>query len=96
MNIFRQHARVRAARAQLTAARHALQEPAAALLARGHAHPLGTLGIAAGAGFVLGRLDVHPLRVPGVGPLLGSGAAGLLAQGARLFADLLGGDGDTA
>ena len=55
-------------------------------LARGHAHPLTTLGLAAGAGVLLGRMDVHPLRVPALGSLFGSGVAELLAEGARWVA----------
>jgi hypothetical protein len=58
------------------------------LLARGHAHPLTTVGGAAGAGFVLGRLNVHPLRIPGLGSLLGGGLAEAVAYGTRLVAEL--------
>jgi hypothetical protein len=69
-------------------ARHALTTPAAALLVRGRAHPLTMVGSAAGAGFVLGSLGVHPLRVPGLGPLLGGGVAEVVAHGVRLIAEL--------
>jgi hypothetical protein len=31
---------------------------------------------------------VHPLRVPGLGPLLGGGLAEVVAHGARLIAEL--------
>lgn len=88
MSIIRRLSKVKAAQARMTAARHALSTPTAALLARGHAHPLTTLGTAAGAGFVLGRLNVHPLRIPGLGSLLGGGLAEAVAYGTRLIAEL--------
>ena len=88
MSIFQRVARVRAARLRLRAARLAVSPPAAALLARGKQHPLGTVGAAAGAGFVLGRLNVHPLRIPGFGALLGGGLAEAVAWGTRLIAEL--------
>ncbi|MBQ4856348.1 hypothetical protein IMW82_16895 [Rhodanobacter sp. B2A1Ga4] len=83
-----QHARVQAARLRVRAARHELSTPAAALLARGRDYPLLTVGAAAGAGFVLGSLNVHPLRVPGLAPLLGGGLAEAVAHGTRLLAEL--------
>ena len=46
------------------------------------------MGVAAGAGFVLGSLNVHPLRVPGVGPLLSGGLADAVAFGTRMIAEL--------
>jgi hypothetical protein len=88
MNIFQRVARVRAAHVRMRAARLAVSPPAAALLARGKRHPLGTVGAAAGAGFVLGRLNVHPLRIPGFGALLGGGLAEAVAYGTRLIAEL--------
>ncbi len=88
MSVFDQLAKVQAAQLRMSAARHELSPPAAALLARGHAHPLTTVGVAAGAGFVLGTLNVHPLRVPGVGPLLSGGLADAVAFGTRLIAEL--------
>ena len=88
MSIIGKSASVRAAQARMQAARHEVAVPAAALLARGREHPLSVVGAAAGAGFVLGRLDVHPLRVPGLGPLLKGGAAELVAQAAGLIAEL--------
>ncbi len=84
----RELARVRKAQARMRAARTELAQPAAALLARGHAHPLATLGAAAGAGFVLGRLDVSPLRIPALGSLLSGGLAEAVAYGTRLIAEL--------
>ncbi|WP_323135386.1 hypothetical protein [Dyella silvatica] len=83
----RQLRAVRVARAQAAAARGALVEPAVALLARGKRHPLSTVGVAAGAGFVLGQLNMHPLRVPGLGALLSGTAAELVAQATRLIAE---------
>lgn len=88
MSVFKQVANVREARLRMSAARRAVQSPAAALLVRGHRYPLTTVGAAAGAGFVLGTLDVHPLRVPGVSSLLGGGLADAVSYGTRLIAEL--------
>jgi hypothetical protein len=88
MKIVRQMARVRAARERMTQARHEVGEPASALLARGREYPLTTVGLATGAGFALGSLDVHPLRVPGLASLVGGGLAEVLAQGTRLLAGM--------
>jgi hypothetical protein len=88
VSVFDQFAKVQAAQLRMSAARHELSTPAAALLARGHAYPLTTVGAAAGAGFVLGSLNVHPLRVPGMGPLLSGGLADAVAFGTRLIAEL--------
>lgn len=96
MNIFRQRARVREAQARMGKVRRELTTPAASLLARGHAYPLTTVGVAAGAGFVLGNLNVHPLRVPGLGALLGGGMAEAVAQATRLIAEFGVGDGQAA
>jgi hypothetical protein len=96
MSLFRQIDKVRAAQARVARHRTELAAPAAALLARGHRHPLATMGAAAGAGFVLGRLNVHPLRLPGLGTLLGSGLAEAVAHGTRLMAELGLADGDDA
>lgn len=87
MSMIKQVRAVREARARVAAARGALAEPAGALLARGRRHPLGTVGVAAGLGVVLGTLDVHPLRVPGLGALLSGSAAELVAQAARLVTE---------
>lgn len=88
MSMFDRVAKVQAAQLRMRTARHALTTPAAALLVRGRAHPLTMVGSAAGAGFVLGSLGVHPLRVPGLGPLLGGGVAEVVAHGVRLIAEL--------
>jgi hypothetical protein len=88
MKIVTQMARVRAAQARMTQARHAVGEPATALLARGRAYPLTTVGLAAGAGFALGSADVHPLQVPGLASLVGGGLAEVLAQGTHLLAGM--------
>ncbi|MFC5742188.1 hypothetical protein [Dyella tabacisoli] len=85
---------VRAAHKNATQARGALVEPAAALLARGKRHPLSTVGVAAGAGFVLGQLNMHPLRVPGLGALLSGTAAEVVAQATRLIAEFAAGGTD--
>lgn len=86
MSMFGQHARVRAAQRRMRAARAAVARPAASLLARGERHPVATLGVAAGAGFVMGRMNVHPLRVPGLGGLLGGVLTELTALGASFLA----------
>ncbi len=96
MKLFGQIGKVRAAQARVAAHRAELVAPAAALLARGERHPLTVLGVASGAGFVLGSLDVHPLRVPGLSPLLRSGLAEAVAQGVRLLAELGAGAADDA
>ena len=88
MSIVQRLSRVKLAQARMTAARHALSTPTSALLARGHDNPLTTVGMAAGAGFVLGRLNVHPLRIPGLGSLLGGGLAEAVAYGTKLIAEL--------
>ncbi|WP_254063253.1 hypothetical protein [Rhodanobacter sp. L36] len=88
MSIFDRIGKVKAAQARMALARHELSTPTAALLARGHAHPLTTVGAAAGAGFVLGKLNVHPLRIPGLGSLLGGGLAEAVAYGTKLVAEL--------
>jgi hypothetical protein len=88
VSVFDQFAKVQAAQLRMSAARQELSTPAAALLARGHAYPLTTVGAAAGAGFVLGSLNVHPLRVPGMGALLSGGLADAVAFGTRLIAEL--------
>ncbi len=88
MSIFKRIGKVRAAQARMSLARLELSTPTAALLARGHAHPLTTMGAAAGAGFVLGRLNVHPLRIPGLSSVLGGGLAEAVAYGTKLVAEL--------
>ncbi|MGP1667804.1 MAG: hypothetical protein ACTS5I_18280 [Rhodanobacter sp.] len=88
MSFFKQIDRVRSAQLRMREARHAVSVPAASLLARSHAHPLTTVGAATGAGFVLGSLNVHPLRVPGMGALLSGGLAEALAFGTRIVAEL--------
>lgn len=87
MSLPKQLQAVRAAQARAREARHELAVPAQALLSRGYRYPLTTVGAAAGAGFVLGQLNVHPLRVPGLGALLSGTAAELVGQGARLLAE---------
>lgn len=87
MNVFDQLARVRVAQLRMSAARQDVSTPVAALLTRSHQHPLTTVGVAAGAGFALGSLNVHPLRVPGLGSLVGGGLAEVVAHGTRLLAE---------
>jgi len=88
MSVFRQMTRVNVARSRVAAARHELGTPAGALLARGREYPLTTVGVAAGAGFALGTLNVQPLRVPGLVSLLSGGVAEALTHGTRLLAEL--------
>jgi hypothetical protein len=88
MSVFKQMAKVRCAQQEMKVARAELTPPAAALLARGQRYPLATVGTAAGAGFVLGSLNVHPLRVPGMGALLSGGLAETVAYAARLVSEL--------
>ncbi|RDI99137.1 hypothetical protein DVT68_11720 [Dyella solisilvae] len=87
MSLIKQLHAVRTARHHAQTARQELATPAHALLARGRQYPLTTVGVAAGAGFVLGQFDVHPLRVPGLGALLGGTAAEVVGQAARLVAE---------
>jgi hypothetical protein len=87
MSLFDRLAKVKSAQLRMRLARRELAAPAALLLARGRENPLATVGVAAGAGVVLGTLDVHPLRVPGFGSLLSGGLAEVVAQGTRLVAD---------
>ncbi|MGY3040894.1 hypothetical protein ACVWWQ_002525 [Rhodanobacter sp. TND4EL1] len=87
MSLFNRVARVKAAQLRMELARHEVARPASNLLARGREHPLTTVGMAAGAGVVLGSLNVHPLRVPGLGSLLSGGFAEVVAQGTRLAAE---------
>lgn len=88
MGLFEQGAKVRLAEARMVAARAGVAAPASALLVRGKQHPLTTVSAAAGAGFVLGRLNLHPLRIPGLGALLSGGMAEMVAMGARLIAEM--------
>jgi len=88
MSLFKQLAKVRTAQADMKLARSELSAPATALLARSQRYPLSTVSVAAGTGLVLGRFNVHPLRVPGLSSLLGGGVAEAIAHGARLFSAL--------
>jgi hypothetical protein len=88
MNLFKQWARVRKAQSHMAMARRRVGEPAGALLARVNEYPLTTLGVAAGGGFALGSLNVHPLRVPGMASLLSGSVAGLIAHGSQWLAEL--------
>lgn len=88
MGLLKNLKRVRRAQARMTLAQAELQIPAEALLARGRRYPLISVGSAAGAGFVLGKLNVHPLRVPGLGGLLSGGLSEAVALGTRLIAEL--------
>lgn len=83
MKFFPQLTEVARAQARVRAAREELGQPMTSLFARSDRHPLSTVGIAAGVGFALGSLNLHPLRVPGVGPLLGGGLADAAALATR-------------
>ena len=88
MSVFKNLARVRMARLRVELVRHQLGEPASALLARGREYPLTTVGLAAGTGFALGSLNVHPLRVPGMASLLSGAVGEAVTYGTRLLAEL--------
>jgi len=87
MSLIKQLHAVREAQGRAQDAREQLAVPAQSLLARGQRNPLTTVGVAAGAGFVLGTLNVHPLRVPGLGTLLSGTAAEMVGQAMRLVAE---------
>lgn len=87
MSLFKHLGKVRRAEARVMLARASLTEPTATLLARGERFPLTVVSAAAGTGFVLGRLNIHPLRVPGLGALLNGTVAEIVAQGTRLVAE---------
>ena len=87
MSLIKQMRAVREAKDRAQVARGELAVPAQALLLRGQRHPLTTMGLAAGAGFVFGQLNVHPLRVPGLGALLSGTAAEVVGQAMRLVAE---------
>ncbi|QAU24620.1 hypothetical protein EO087_11975 [Dyella sp. M7H15-1] len=88
MSLFKQLERVRKARDRVAIRRDEVATPAAALLARGHRHPLTTVGAAAGAGFMLGTLGVGALRVPGMASMISTSMADIVAHGMRLIAEL--------
>lgn len=88
MSIFSTAAKVTAAATRARKAREAVGLPAAALMKRGREYPLTMVGSAAGTGFVLGTLNVHPLRVPGVGALVSGGLAEAVSLGAKLISEL--------
>lgn len=87
MSLIKQVQAVQLAKERSRQAREELAVPAQALLLRGQRNPLTTVGMAAGAGFVLGKLNVHPLRVPGLGALLSGTAAEVVGQAMRLVAE---------
>lgn len=80
MSIFSSMAKVTAARARVAAARRETVEPAAALIARGYEHPLTVLGMAAGSGFLLSKVKLNPLAVPGVTGVVAAGSADLIGK----------------
>jgi hypothetical protein len=88
MSLFKQLERVRKARDRVAIHRDEVATPAASLLARGHRHPLTTVGAATGAGFVMGIMGVGALRVPGVASMVSTGLADIVAHGTRLIAEL--------
>lgn len=88
MSIFSTAAKVTAAATRARKARQAVGVPATALMNRGREKPLTMVGSAAGAGFVLGTLNIHPLRVPGVGALMSGSLAEAVSFGTKLIAEL--------
>lgn len=85
MKLFRRIAAVRAARAHAESARRRWHTAAGSLVSRACAHPVAMLGAAAGLGLVMGRWNLRPWRIPGVGALLGGGVAEGVALAARLI-----------
>lgn len=86
MNVFRRMAAVRRARARAEVARVEWHTATDGLLSRGREHPVAMLGAAVGVGLVMGRCNVRPWRVPGLGALLGGG----LTEGVALAMRLIG------
>lgn len=85
MKVFRRLAAVRAARKDAETARWRWHTAADSVVSRACAHPVAMLGIAAGLGLVMGRWNLRPWRIPGVGALLGGGVAEGVALAARLI-----------
>jgi hypothetical protein len=94
MSVFKNIAAVRRARAEVRASREAVAAPAASLYARGYEHPLTVVSAATGVGVVLGVLNVHPLRVPGLVSILTGGATELASRAVMLAAGNFMGSGD--
>lgn len=84
MKLFRRMAAVRAARVDAESARRRWHTAAGSLVTRARAHPVAVLGVAAGLGLVMGRWNLRPWRIPGLGALLGGGVAEGVALAARL------------
>lgn len=78
-------AAVRAARADAESARWRWHTAADSLVSHAREHPVAMLGIAAGLGLVMGRRNLRPWRIPGLGALLGGGVAEGVALAARLI-----------
>jgi hypothetical protein len=77
MTIWRRWTEVRLAQARVARARSVLAAPASTLLHRARHRPLLWVGIAAGSGYLMGRLALRPWRIPGVLALLGGEALDL-------------------
>ncbi len=92
MSLFGQRARVNEASLRVSAARIEMLAPTDALLARAERRPLTSVGIFAGAGFVLGQLNVHPLRIPGVGAMVGGSLVEMVSRGVHMLNGMDGGD----
>ena len=87
MNVFHRMAAVRRARARAELARAQWHTATNGLLLRGREHPVAMLGTAAGVGLLMGRCNVRPWRVPGLGALLGGGLAEGVAFAMRLIGE---------
>lgn len=85
MSVFKSLAKVRTSKARLELARAELARSSGVLLDRGFAYPLTTLGGFAAVGAVAGALNIHPLRLPAVSGLIGTGMGELAIHGVRLF-----------
>src|ERR1700750_563538 len=80
MGILQSMAKVTEARARVAVARVETVAAAAGLIARGYEHPLTVLGIAAGSGFLLSKVNISPFSVPGVSSVLAGGSADLIGK----------------
>ncbi|HET7359176.1 MAG TPA: hypothetical protein VFJ04_03430 [Rhodanobacteraceae bacterium] len=93
MTIWRRRTEVRLAQARVARARGQLAPPASALLRRARRRPLLWVGVAAGAGYMLGRLAVRPWRIPGLFAVLGGEVLALSGKAVALAREWQAGTG---
>lgn len=87
MTLSRKLAAVRLSQARVRMSRAEVGMSVDVLLDRVRAHPLTSVGAAAGVGAAMAQMNFHPLRIPGVRGLLTGGVLDLVGHGVRLFAD---------